>query len=324
MYPLKFKKHLVEKIWGGRKFEKILGINLPTEDNYGESWEVSSHKNGMSFVENGEFTGKSLQELLETYKDKLVGEQIYSKFKNQFPLLIKYLDINDKLSVQVHPNDEYAMRVEGELGKSETWYVFDASDDATLILGVKDGISKEVFLEKCEKKQFDEIFNIVKVKKGDFINVKPGLIHASLTGSIVICETQENSDTTYRIYDFDRLVDGKLRPLHLEKAAEVINFGEKPEISTTESRKKSQIRLKDCVKEELVRCEYFNIDRLEINGEFRDETNSNFKVYSILEGTGQIICNGKIYDIAKGDTYFIPALLEISIKGNLEILKSFI
>ncbi|MGL4392457.1 MAG: type I phosphomannose isomerase catalytic subunit [Fusobacteriaceae bacterium] len=324
MYPLKFKKHLVKKIWGGRKFEKILGIKLPTDENYGESWEVSSHKNGMSFVENGEYSGKSLQELLDTEKEKLVGKKIYKKFENKFPLLIKYLDINDKLSVQVHPEDEYALRVEKELGKSETWYVLDASDDATLILGVKDNITKENFLPKFQKKEFDDIFNVVKVKKGDFINVKPGLVHASLTGSIVICETQENSDTTYRIYDFDRVVDGELRPLHLEKAVEVINFCEKPIITTNESRKISQIFLKDCVKEEMVRCEYFNIDKLKISGEFQDEVNENFKVYSILEGNGKIFHDGKSYEMKQGDTYFIPALLEVKLSGQIEILKSYL
>lgn len=322
MYPLKFKKHLVQKIWGGRGFEKILGIELPTEDKYGESWEVSSHNNGMSFVENGEYCGLSLQKLLENFKSTLVGKSVYNKFGNSFPLLIKYLDINDKLSVQVHPDDEYALRVEGEFGKSETWYILDASEDATLIMGTKKGVTAENFLEKFQKKEFDDIFNIIKVKKGDFIDVKPGLVHASLTGNITICETQQNSDTTYRIYDFDRVVDGKLRPLHLDKAVEVINFKEIPAITTAKSRK--VIELKDCKKEELARNQYFNIDKLFISGIFTDETNCNFKIYSVLNGDGLIACNEKKYSLKTGDTYFIPALLEVTIHGNLEILKSYL
>lgn len=322
MYPLKFKKHLVKKIWGGRGFQENLGIELPTEDKYGESWEVSSHNNGMSFVENGEYAGRSLQELLSSFKESLVGETVYKKFGENFPLLIKYLDINDKLSVQVHPDDEYALRVEGEFGKSETWYILDASQDATLIMGTKPGVTAENFLEKFEKKEFHDIFNIVKVKKGDFIDVKPGLVHASLTGSIMICETQQNSDTTYRIYDFDRVVDGELRPLHLDKAVEVIDFNQVPEVSTEESRR--AIELKGCKKEELVRNQYFNIDKLLISGNFQDEINSNFKVYSVLEGDGFIHCNGEKYPAKMGDTYFIPALLEVSLQGELQILKSYL
>ncbi|MBC2854970.1 class I mannose-6-phosphate isomerase [Cetobacterium sp. 2A] len=322
MYPLKFKKHLVKKVWGGHGFQELLGIELPTEDNYGESWEVSSHKSGMSFVENGPFSGLSLQELLEKYKEQFVGETVYKKYGNNFPLLIKYLDINDKLSVQVHPSDDYALRVEGEFGKSETWYVINASEDATLILGIKKGINKESFFEKFNKKEFDDIFNIVSVKKGDFIDVKPGLVHASLTGSIVICETQQNSDTTYRIYDFDRLVDGELRPLHLEKAGEVINFDESPIITTSENRQ--TIELKNCSKEELVRNQYFNIDKLFITGKHFDDLNSNFKILSILSGNGTMKCNDEVYPLVTGDTYFIPALLNIEIEGNLEILKSYL
>ncbi|MGL6168236.1 MAG: type I phosphomannose isomerase catalytic subunit [Fusobacteriaceae bacterium] len=320
MYPLKFKKNLMKKIWGGRNFED-LGIELIDDELYGESWEVSSHKNGMSIVENGKFTGKSLQELLENYGEHLVGKSVYSEYGDKFPLLIKYLDINDKLSVQVHPDDEYALRVEGELGKSETWYVLEASPDATLILGTKEGITQENFLDKFEKKEFDHIFNIVSVKKGDFIDVKPGLVHASLTGSVVICEIQQNSDTTYRIYDFDRLVDGKLRPLNLKKAMEVIDFNMKPTITTYENRK--VIELKNCKKEELVRNQYFKVDRLIISGEFKDEIIENFKIYSVLSGKGELLVDNKKYSIKKGDTYFIPANLLVEILGEVEILKSY-
>ncbi|MGL6065241.1 MAG: type I phosphomannose isomerase catalytic subunit [Fusobacteriaceae bacterium] len=322
MYPLKFKKNLVKKVWGGRKFQEILNIDLPTLENYGESWEVSCHKNGMSFVENGELKNRSFQELLEEFQEKLVGEEVYRKFNNKFPLLIKYLDINDKLSVQVHPNDEYAMRVEGELGKSETWYVIDASEDASLILGIKEGVSKVEFLEKFEKKEFNSIFNIVNVKKGDFIDVNPGLVHASLTGSILICETQQNSDTTYRIFDFDRVVDGQLRPLQLDKAIEVIKFNESPKITTEKARE--NLIFKNCIIQKLVCSEYFSIDKLIVKGQYRDDINLNFKVYSIISGNGFIRVKEKDYPIKIGDTYFIPALLEVEIEGNVEILKSYL
>lgn len=322
MYPLKFKKTLVKKVWGGRKFNSILDMELPDESLYGESWEVSSHKGGLSYIENGEYAGCSLVDVINKNKEKILGEEIVKRFKGEFPLLIKYLDINDRLSVQVHPSDDYALRVEGEFGKSECWYVMEASEDATLILGVKDGVTKDIFKKKVESKDFSELFNTIKVKKGDFINLLPGVVHATLEGSILICEVQQNSDTTYRIYDFDRLVDGKLRELHLDKALDVIEFEGKVQISTSENRQK--ISLVGAKKEELVRGEYFNVDKYLIDGIFEDETNSNFKILSILDGVGEIICNNISYSIKKGDTYFIPAGLKTILKGKVEILKSYL
>lgn len=322
MYPLKFKKTLVKKVWGGRKFNSILDMELPDESLYGESWEVSSHKGGLSYIENGEYAGCSLVDIINKNKEEVLGEEIVKRFKGEFPLLIKYLDINDRLSVQVHPSDDYALRVEGEFGKSECWYVMEASEDATLILGVKDGVTKDIFKKKVESKDFSDLFNTIKVKKGDFINLLPGVVHATLEGSILICEVQQNSDTTYRIYDFDRLVDGKLRELHLDKALDVIDFEGKVQISTSENRQK--ISLIGAKKEELVRGEYFNVDKYLIDGIFEDETNSNFKILSILDGVGEIICNNISYSIKKGDTYFIPAGLKTILKGKVEILKSYL
>lgn len=322
MYPLKFKKTLVKKVWGGRKFNTVLNMELPDESLYGESWEVSSHKGGLSYIENGDFAGKTLVEVIEANKEEILGKEIVERFKGEFPLLIKYLDINDRLSVQVHPSDEYALRVEGEFGKSECWYIMEASEDATLLLGVKDGITKEIFKEKVDKKEFDGLFNTIKVKKGDFINLLPGVVHATLEGSILICEVQQNSDTTYRIYDFDRLVDGKLRELHIDKALDVIDFEGEVQLTTAENRQK--ISLLGAQKEELVRGNYFNVDKYLVDGEFEDETNKNFKILSILDGEGEIISEGKVYPIVKGDTYFIPAGMKTLIKGKVEILKSYL
>lgn len=322
MYPLKFKKTLVKKVWGGRKFNTILNMTLPDDNLYGESWEVSSYKGGLSYIENGEYAGKTLIEVIESKKAEILGREICEKFKGEFPLLIKYLDINDRLSVQVHPSDEYALRVEGEFGKSECWYVMEASEDATLILGIKDGVTKQQFKEKVDKKDFDNLFNTVKVKKGDFINLLPGVVHATLEGSILICEVQQNSDTTYRIYDFDRLVDGKLRELHIDKALDVIDFDKKVEITSSANRQK--IRLVGAEKEELVRGKYFNVDKYIVDGVFEDETNENFKILSILDGSGEILCNDISYSINKGDTYLIPARLKTQIVGKVEILKSYL
>lgn len=322
MYPLKFDKYLVKKIWGGRQFQNKLNISLPTEELYGESWEVTCRQDGMSIVTNGKFKGTSILKLIEEYKEIILGKEIYEKFKGKFPLLIKYLDINDRLSVQVHPSDEYALRVEGEFGKSECWYIMEASEDATLILGVKDGITREEFTTKVKNKDFTNLFNTTKVKKGDFINLLPGVIHATLEGSILICEIQQNSDTTYRIYDFDRVVDGKLRELHLDKALDVIDFDGEAQVVSEKDREK--IMISNSTIEKLVRGEYFNVDRILINGKYEDTINTSFKIYSILDGKGTIYYNKKKYPLIKGDTYFIPANLKIDIEGQIELLKSFI
>lgn len=274
----------------------------------------------MSIVENGDLKGKTLKELVEEYKDKLVGVGVYKKYGSKFPLLIKYLDINDRLSVQVHPNDEYALKYENEFGKSECWYIMEASSDAKLILGIKSGISKSEFVERTKVNNFDGVFNEIAVKKGDFINITPGLVHASLSGNILLCEIQQSSDTTYRIYDFNRKVDGKLRELHLEKAYDVIDFNKYPEINN----EKVAEYIGPTLKEKLLRCEYFNVDRLKIEKEYTDLKSKNFKIYSILDGLGNLVVNGYEYPLKKGDNYLIPANLEVVITGNIELLKSWI
>ena len=152
LYPMKFKKFFVEKVWGGREFETKLGMKLPEGKKIGESWEVSAHPHGMGILENGTLAGKRLDDIYKEYKGELVGKKVYEKYPNKFPLLIKYLDVNDRLSIQVHPSDEVALKKHNEFGKSESWYIMEASDDATLILGMKPGITKEKFLEKVKKK----------------------------------------------------------------------------------------------------------------------------------------------------------------------------
>ncbi len=323
LYPLKFDKVLKRKIWGGRALEEKLNIPLPQNNRYGESWEVTAHKNGMSVVSEGELKGQTLESLINEYKGSLIGKEVYEEFGNKFPLLIKYLDINDKLSIQVHPDNFYKGLEEGEFGKSEVWYVMDATDDAELILGITDGVSKEKFEEKTSQKNFDGLFNIIKVKKGDFINVKPGLAHASLRGSIFICEIQQNSDTTYRIYDFNRLVDGEYRELHLEDAINVLDFEMKPEISHIEER--SFKTFNNTKIEKLIESEYFIVDRLIIQSEYREGPYRNFMIYSIIDGDGELEFEGQTYLLKKGDTYLIPAKIgELEITGELEILKSYI
>ena len=318
LYPLRFKKVFIDKIWGGNALENVLGIDIPNGRKIGESWEISAHPHGMSIVENGELAGKTLQEVLNEYKGELVGKKVYSEYKELFPLLIKYLDVNDRLSIQVHPSDEYAMKHENELGKSESWYVIEASDDAKLILGMKDGMTREKFVEKAKKNDFDDMFDVKAVKQGDFIDINPGTVHASLEGSVLIAEIQENSDVTYRIYDFDREENGVKRELHIDKAAEVIDFGMKVNIisgnltgSETEKR--------------LVEKKYYTIDKIKINDTNKEDINQgSMIIYSILDGKGKIKYENGELIIKKGESILVPVNVKVNIEGNLELLRTII
>ena len=317
LYPLKFKKVFIEKVWGGREFEKKLGMKLPENKKIGESWEVSAHPNGMSIVENGFLAGKTLQEVYDEYKEKLVGEKVYKEYRNLFPLLIKYLDVNDRLSIQVHPDDNIAMKKHNELGKSESWYIMEASDDALLIMGMKEGMTKEKFLEKAENNDFDDMFEKITVKKGDLIDINPGMVHASLKGSVLFAEIQENSDITYRIYDFDREENGKKRELHIKDAAEVIDFKRKAEIINTD--------LADGETRKTIICKkYYTIDKLKISNLFEDSNNESMIIYSILEGEGTISKDDNILSIKKGESILIPPYINVILKGNMEILRTVI
>ncbi len=315
LYPLKFKKVLIPKVWGGRNLNKKLGIELPDARNFGESWEVSSHKNGMSEVENGYLSGRQLQSLLEEFKSELVGEEIYTKYGNRFPLLIKYLDVNDRLSIQVHPSDEYALKNHNELGKCESWFIMYASDDAKLIMGMKKGVDKDLFIQKTKNNDFEDLFNVVSVKTGDIIDVIPGSVHASLEGSVIFAEIQENSDITYRIYDFDRLENGKKRELHLDRAAEVIDFNLIPEVRDTNFKSNE-------VRKNISNTDFYSIDRIKISDQFEDEYR-NMLIYSILEGEASIEYLDGSLKVKKGETVLIPANVKVKVKGNLELLRSF-
>ncbi|RRD38737.1 class I mannose-6-phosphate isomerase [Leptotrichia sp. OH3620_COT-345] len=318
LYPLKFKKVFIEKVWGGREFEEKLNMTLPENKKIGESWEISAHPNGMSIVENGFLAGKTLQEVYDKYKEKLVGEKVYNEYGNTFPLLIKYLDVNDRLSIQVHPDDETAMKNHNELGKSESWYIMEASNDATLIMGMKSGITKEEFLKKAENNDFEGIFEEKTVKKGDFIDIIPGTVHASLKGSVLFAEIQENSDVTYRIYDFDRIDSkGVKRELHIQQSAEVIDFNKKVEIVNTDFQKGE-------TRKNLIRKKYYSIDKIKINDEFEDISNESMIIYSILDGTGTVYAKNFSMEVKKGESLLVPPHINVVLKGTLEILRTVI
>ena len=216
MYPIKFENLYYDKVWGGRDLEDFRE-NLP-EGNIGESWDIACHENGTGIVANGKFKGMTFKELIEKYNENIFGNAIKN---NEFPLLVKLINSNENLSVQVHPNDEYARRVENSFGKTEAWYVVDAKEGAELIVGTN-GCTKEQFEEAIKNNSVEDCLNRIKVKKGDAFLINSGLVHAICSG-LVIAEIQQNSDITYRVYDY-----GRPREIHVEKSLEVIDFDLKP------------------------------------------------------------------------------------------------
>jgi len=232
LYPLKFKPIFKDKLWGGQKIKTSLNMDFGELPNCGEVWVISGVDGNPSVVENGFFAGNELNELVEVFMGDLVGDKIYDQFGNEFPLLIKFIDANDWLSIQVHPDDNLAAKRGVGNGKTEMWYVIDAGDEAELISGFSQKTDTESYLEHLEKKTLKEILNFEKVKKGDVFYMPAGRVHAIGPG-ILLAEIQQTSDTTYRIYDWDRIdAAGMHRELHTEEALEAIDFSIPDEYKT--------------------------------------------------------------------------------------------
>ena len=322
VYPLKCKPIYKEKIWGGSWFEKEFGRELPANETIGESWELACRTNEMSRVNNGEQTNKRLLKVINEAPGGYLGRRVLKQGYNPFPLLIKFLDANDRLSVQVHPDNEYASKnSSGELGKTEMWYVLDADPDAKLIMGVKEGVTPEEFERSIEEGNLGQNLNQVPIKAGDAFYIPAGTVHAILEG-VRIAEIQQNSDTTYRVYDWNRMgLDGKPRQLHIDEAMEVIDFG-KTNISPIDGIKINHDGWEQHI---LTACPYFAVEVLEINS-FADKINpERFEVWMILEGEGILSTEKSQYSLEKGQTWFIPAQLgNIEVSGQLKVLKSYI
>ena len=311
MYPIKFENLYYEKIWGGRDFESFRN-NLP-EGEIGESWDVACHQNGVGIVSNGELKGKSFKDIIEDLGEKLVGKKCTGEM---FPLLVKLINSKDKLSVQVHPDDEYARVHENEFGKTEAWYVVDAKPGASLIVGTKN-CDKEIFRKAIEDGTTEDYLNKIEVKKGDCFLINSGLVHAICEG-VIIAEIQQNSDVTYRIYDY-----GRPREIHVEKSLDVIRF----ELEAVNVSNNPLEKFEGYNKGTLCKCDYFTIEKYEIDGEVSEKSNEDkFFIFTCVDGDGIIESNnGFIEKVNKGDSILIPATLgEYKVKGNLTLLKSFV
>ncbi|MCF6358465.1 MAG: class I mannose-6-phosphate isomerase, partial [Draconibacterium sp.] len=232
LYPLKFKPILLDKIWGGDRINTILNKDLGELPNCGESWEISGVEGNISLVENGFLAGNNLQEIIEIYMGDLVGDSVFKKFGEEFPLLIKFIDAQQDLSIQVHPNDELSKKRHNAYGKTEMWYIIDAKEDALINSGFEGEVTKEQYLKYVEKGNLTDLLHFDKVVEGDVFFIPAGRVHAIGKG-VLVAEIQQTSDVTYRIFDYNRKDDkGNLRELHTKLAVDAIDFSYLEEYKT--------------------------------------------------------------------------------------------
>lgn len=304
LYPLKFKPQFKERIWGGNKLMKELMKAVPREiDKCGESWEISAVQDSVSVVSNGYLAGNDLQELIEVYMGELVGDSVYEEFGVEFPLLIKLIDAQDVLSIQVHPDDETAKRVHHAYGKTEMWYVISADENAEIITGFKRDITREEYLQSLSDGSLKELLNVERVKAGDVFFIPAGRVHAIGKG-VILAEIQQTSDITYRIYDWDRVdSNGKSRDLHNDLAVDVIDFKAVKDPKWTRPNVNNKTS-------ELISCEYFTVNRLSFTESIKRDYNAldSFVIFMCLQGEASIIYgNGSAENISIGETVLLPA-----------------
>lgn len=309
MYPIKLKAPCKDYIWGGNRLRTDF-FKVSDKDKIAETWELSCHPDGESTIINGEFAGFTLTE----YLNKVGTSTLGSNFKGgDFPILIKFIDAKDNLSVQVHPNDEYAKRVENSFGKTEMWYVIDCEKGASLVCGFKGNPSDEEIKTRIENDTIMEILNSVPVKKGDVFLIEAGTVHA-IGKNILIAEIQQNSNTTYRLYDF-----GRGREVHIKKSLDVIdtNLGKvTPQYET--------IQHDGYASRKLAECDYFKTYLYVINDNLTlNADDTSFNSLTFLDGFGYIKYNDNTLEVRKGDSIFIPANFgNYSIIGNCEFILS--
>ncbi len=317
--PIKTEPVFKQYIWGGSTLKDKFGKNIP--DNFAaESWEISCYEDGLSKIAEGGHKGKTLKEVIYADRENMLGV----KDTDTFPLLVKILDANNKLSVQVHPDDEYAnINENGSLGKTEMWYVIDAKPGAKLVYGFKNDTTKEMLEKAVEDENLEPLLNYVEVKKGDAFYIPAKTLHAIGEG-LLIAEIQQSSNTTYRVYDYNRVdADGNKRPLHTKKALDVTS------LENVEGNEKINVTYKkdgDSLSAVLVNCEFFSVVKYENNGTVNiTPPEKRFEMLVFTEGNGKIISDGSQVDVAAGDSVFVPAALgAYSVQGKCEFLRSYV
>ncbi len=319
-YPIKLIPVYKDYIWGGRSLER-LGRNLP-EGIVAESWEVSAHPDGVSIIANGEFAGLSLPELLAKFGKRITGTKLPERYIRQFPLLIKLIDANQQLSVQVHPEDQYALTHEGGYGKNEMWYIIKADPGAEIIYGLVPGTTRESLGEAVRENRIEGCLNTIPVSAGDAFNIPAGMVHG-LGAGIVLAEIQQSSNLTYRLYDYNRRDNlGNRRPLHIEKALEVIDFNFPSQAGKLKPI--VQENVPGLIKKRLIDNSYFEVDLYELDGETHLTTNGErFFCYTFIEGNGRFIYQEGALQFKRAESVLIPAALgDYVIEGKTEYLKT--
>ena len=315
-YPLKMTPEFKQYIWGGENLRKIYQKNAP-EPPVAESWEISAHPDGTSHIANGEYEGKTIEELSSLFGEEFFGKSI--KKGEPFPLLLKILDACDRLSVQVHPDDAYASENEnGSKGKTEAWYILSAEEGASLIYGFKDGITKEIFRKAIEEGRCEECLNSVPCKAGDVFYIPSGTVHAVGKG-LIIAEIQQSSNTTYRVYDYQRRgKDGKLRELHIEKSLDVADFssslGNEKTVGTVEKNGNNELW-------HIIDNEFFVFEKICLNESF--ETKTDFRLHMLFFADGNAEISGESFKA--GDSVVIPAgMNDYCISGRGTVLRFYV
>lgn len=297
-----------QMIWGGSQLRTRFGYEIPGDDT-GECWAVSAHPEGDCTVREGAYKGETLSGLWEKHPELFGNPGL-----DRFPLLIKIIDAKEDLSIQVHPDDAYAkIHENGSLGKTECWYILDCPEDAALVVGHNAG-SREELTEMIHQGKWSELIRQVPVKKGDFIQINPGTVHA-IKGGLMILETQQNSAITYRVYDYDRLTNGKPRQLHVEQSIDVITV---PAPSVSDSVKSAAF-LPQNTMNELISCNYYKVWKLDIDGQVSFGQDYPFLIMSVIEGEGTV--NGR--DIKKGDHFILPyGFGNVELQGTMQLIAS--
>ena len=273
-----------------------------TSDITGESWELSGVEGDVSVVSNGNLAGTSLTELIDRNAADLLGHEVVRRFGKEFPILIKFIDAKQDLSIQLHPNDELAKKRHNSFGKTEMWYIMDADEDANLIVGFNRDVTKEAYSKSLENDTLSELLNYEKVKEGDTFFINTGKIHAIGAG-VLLAEIQQTSDITYRVFDFNRKdKEGNLRELHTEMALDAIDYSRKDDFKVPYSKEP------DCVNE-MVRCPYFNTNYLKLHSDFTQDLSGrdSFTIYMCVDGDAEIVNETGSASVKKGETVLIPA-----------------
>lgn len=322
LYPLKFETVLKEKVWGGRSLAERYNKETSSQGNIGESWEISAVSDNVSVVSNGFLAGNNLEELIEVYMGDITGDTVYEKFGNEFPLLIKFIEARQDLSIQVHPGNELAKKRHNAYGKTEMWYILESDQGAKIYTGFREGITREMYLDAVEKGTIAGLMNVETPEPGDTFFTPAGRVHAIGAGTVLV-EIQQTSDITYRIFDWNRESSGsEKRELHTDLALDAIDFK-----AAGESKIKSEPEYNKT--RNLVNCEFFNTNVLKFNKPVKREYYllDSFVVYICTEGEFILSWDGEHDHVHKGETVLLPAeLKEIILEpsGEATILEVYI